>query len=89
MLKIIYNVFFRSNSIAALSVISFGLLTPVSGISEVPILQPGSPGEPTKVIDSETAIAIANTSYTAADVDFMQGMIIHHYQAFLMSVMAK
>ena len=57
-------------------------------MAEVPILQPGAPGEPTRVIDSETAIAIANTSYTAADVDFMQGMIIHHYQAFLMSEMA-
>ena len=55
---------------------------------QVPILQPGAPGEPTRVIDSETAIALANTSYTAADVDFMQGMIIHHYQAFLMSEMA-
>ncbi len=57
-------------------------------MAEVPILQPGAPGEPTRVIDSEPAIAIANTSYTAADVDFMQGMIIHHYQAFLMSEMA-
>ncbi|MCH2479360.1 MAG: DUF305 domain-containing protein [Gammaproteobacteria bacterium] len=72
----------------AVSIIFFGLLLPTSIVSEVPILQPGSPGEPTKVIDSETAIAIANTSYTAADVDFMQGMIIHHYQAFLMSEMA-
>ncbi len=89
MLKIIYNVFFRAFSLTAVSVIWFSLLTPISGISEVPILQPGSPGEPTKVIDSETAIAIANTSYTAADVDFMQGMIIHHYQAFLMSEMAS
>ena len=88
MLEIIYNVFFRPYSVIAVSIVVFGLLLPTSIVSEVPILQPGSPGEPTKVIDSETAIAIANTSYTAADVDFMQGMIIHHYQAFLMSEMA-
>ena len=88
MLEIIYNVFFRAYSVIAVSIVFFGLLLPTSIVSEVPILQPGSPGEPTKVIDSETAIAIANTSYTAADVDFMQGMIIHHYQAFLMSEMA-
>ena len=88
MLEIIYNVFFRTYSSIAVSIVFFGLLLPTSIVSEVPILQPGSPGEPTKVIDSETAIAIANTSYTAADVDFMQGMIIHHYQAFLMSEMA-
>ena len=85
MLEIIYNIFFRTYSVIAVSIVFFGLLLPTSIVSEVPILQPGSPGEPTKVIDSETAIAIANTSYTAADVDFMQGMIIHHYQAFLMS----
>jgi len=88
LLEIIYNIFFRTYSSIAVSIIFFGLLLPTSIVSEVPILQPGSPGEPTKVIDSETAIAIANTSYTAADVDFMQGMIIHHYQAFLMSEMA-
>jgi len=88
LLKIINKVFFRTYSITAVSSIFFGLLLPSSAISEVPILQPGSPGEPTRVIDSQTAIAIANTSYTAADVDFMQGMIIHHYQAFLMSEMA-
>ena len=88
MLEIIYNIFFRTYSVIAVSIVFFGLLLPTSIVSEVPILQPGSPGEPTKVIDSETAIAIANTSYTAADVDFMQGMIIHHYQAFLMSEMA-
>tara|TARA_B100001996_G_scaffold37031_2_gene27396 strand:+ start:21 stop:2402 length:2382 start_codon:yes stop_codon:yes gene_type:complete len=54
----------------------------------VPILQPGAPGNPTKELDPETAIAIADSSYTAADVEFLQGMIVHHYQAFLMSEMA-
>ena len=54
----------------------------------MPILQPGAPGNPTKELDPETAIAIADSSYTAADVEFLQGMIVHHYQAFLMSEMA-
>ena len=62
LLEIIYNVFFRTYSVIAVSIVFFGLLLPTSIVSEVPILQPGSPGEPTKVIDSETAIAIANTS---------------------------
>jgi len=39
-------------------------------------------------LDPDTAIAIASSSYTTADVEFMQGMIVHHYQAFLMSEMA-
>ena len=56
--------------------------------AEVPILQPGAPGDPTKELDPETAIAIADSSYTAADVEFLKGMIVHHYQAFLMSEMA-
>ena len=53
--------------------------------SEVPILQPGAPGESSKEIDSDTAINIASSSYTKADVEFMQGMIIHHHQALVMS----
>ena len=56
--------------------------------ANAPILQPGAPGEPTMELDPDTAIAIASSSYTSADVEFMQGMIVHHYQAFLMSEMA-
>ena len=56
--------------------------------SEVPILQPGAPGESSKEIDSDTAINIASSSYTKADVEFMQGMIIHHHQALVMSKLA-
>ena len=56
--------------------------------SEVPILQPGSPGENSKEIDSDTAINIASSSYTKADAEFMQSMIIHHHQALVMSKLA-
>ena len=60
----------------------------MSDISDVPILQPGAPGNATREIDAETAVAIANSSYTVADVDFMQDMIIHHHQALLMAILA-
>ena len=40
-----------------------------------PILQPGAPGQQTKSISAEEATNIANSSYTTADVYFMQGMI--------------
>ena len=83
-----YIYLFRLFSTTALIIYLSGLFIPSVSMSEVPILQPGAPGEPTRELDAETAIAIANTSYTAADIDFMQGMIIHHYQAFLMSEMA-
>ena len=52
---------------------------------EAPIVQPGAPGEETKDIDPETASDIADTSYTPDDVNFLQGMIIHHHQATIMS----
>ena len=56
--------------------------------SSVPIIQPGAPGNPSKVLDAEQATNIANTSYIEADVDFLQGMIVHHEQAVIMSNMA-
>ena len=56
---------------------------------DVPIIQPGAPGEPSKSLDEEDATNIANTSYIKADVNFLQGMIIHHQQAIVMSNMAE
>lgn len=65
-----------------------GLLISTDNMSAVPILQPGAPGEATRELDAETAVNIANSSYTVADVDFMQDMIIHHHQALVMSRLA-
>ncbi len=55
---------------------------------DAPIIQPGAPGEPSKNLNEEDATNIANTSYIKADVNFLQGMIIHHQQAIVMSNMA-
>ena len=57
--------------------------------NDSPILQPGAPGQDTKAITAEMATDIANSSYTTADVYFMQGMIVHHEQALTMSKLAK
>ena len=56
--------------------------------NHAPIIQPGAPGFPSKILNELEATNIANTSYIKADVDFLQGMIIHHMQAILMSGMA-
>ncbi|URQ65045.1 DUF305 domain-containing protein [SAR86 cluster bacterium] len=52
---------------------------------EVQIIKPGAPGQNSEIIGEEQAIQIADSSYTKADVDFLQGMIMHHEQAILMS----
>ena len=53
-----------------------------------PIILPGAPGEDSKLIDAEAATNIAITTYVDADVNFLQGMILHHQQAIVMSNMA-
>ena len=43
------------------------------------VVQPGAPGQPTKVLPSATTAKLPPV--TKADVEFMQGMIHHHAQA--------
>lgn len=46
-----------------------------------PIFQPGAPGQPTRTVTAQQATDLARTSFTPADVRFMQHMIVHHAQA--------
>ena len=71
--------------------ISLAFLFPliiVNADNHAPIIQPGAPGNPSKILDAKEATNISNTSYIKADVKFLQGMIVHHEQAILMSNMA-
>jgi uncharacterized protein (DUF305 family) len=54
-----------------------------------PIIQPGAPGEASRVITSETAAGLKRPAPSAADVHFMQGMIAHHAQAIEMTELLK
>jgi len=54
-----------------------------------PILQPGAPGQPTRPINPQDAIRIADTRYSPDDVRFMQEMITHHQQAIDMAALVK
>ena len=56
-------------------------------LANAPIVQPGAPGQPTKALDAEQAIEIANTKYSPVDVRFMQDMIPHHHQAVEMAAL--
>jgi uncharacterized protein (DUF305 family) len=50
-----------------------------------PIVQPGAPGQASRVVTAETAADLSRVQATVADVKFMQGMIHHHAQALDMT----
>ena len=52
-----------------------------------PIVQPGAPGQATRAISAEKATDLSQVQFTAADVQFMQGMIGHHAQALEMTAL--
>jgi uncharacterized protein (DUF305 family) len=52
-----------------------------------PIIQPGAPGQPSRVITAEEATDTSGVRVTEADVRFMQGMIGHHAQALEMTAL--
>ena len=70
----------------ASAVLSSFLLASVT-FADVPIVQPGAPGEAPRALSAEEATAIADTSYTSDDVRFMQDMIPHHNQALQMAAL--
>jgi uncharacterized protein (DUF305 family) len=51
------------------------------------IVQPGAPGQPTKILPANTTAKLPPLS--AKDVEFMQGMIMHHAQAVEMTAMIE
>jgi uncharacterized protein (DUF305 family) len=68
-----------------------GLLVPQSiaaqanSTSTPVVVQPGAPGEPSRVLSPSTRPAVPRVSQ--ADVAFMQGMIMHHSQAVEMTAL--
>jgi len=59
--------------------------TPPAAPALVELIQPGAPGEPSRVIDVARATDLSHVQFTTADVEFMQGMIGHHAQAIEMT----
>jgi uncharacterized protein (DUF305 family) len=54
---------------------------------EPQLVQPGRPGEASKVVTAETSVRSAALPHTAGDTRFMQGMIGHHQQALEMALL--
>ncbi len=59
-----------------------------SAVGQAPIIQPGAPGQQSRLITAEEASALAGMEYSLGDIQFLQGMIPHHAQAKEMSALA-
>ena len=73
------------------SIVGAGLFAlPIYGqqadLKDAPVIvQPGAPGQPTKILPATTRAAL--TALSPKDVEFMQGMIMHHGQAVEMTAL--
>ncbi|NIW24618.1 MAG: DUF305 domain-containing protein, partial [Gammaproteobacteria bacterium] len=89
-----YNDYFAPISSLIYSAVRVGVIAVTIGcvapaLGQVPIIQPGAPGEPGRRITVEEATDLAGIQFSAADVQFMQGMITHHAQALEMTVLVE
>jgi uncharacterized protein (DUF305 family) len=69
----------------AISLVSF--VSPTFAQQTPVIVQPGAPGQPTKTLPPTTRAKLP--PLTPADVQFMQGMIMHHAQAVEMTALIE
>src|SRR5690606_37848428 len=69
----------RARWICAGTAVALGAAS--TAAAQAPIVQPGAPGEPSRLISAEEATNLASLRYSAADVKFMRDMLIHHAQA--------
>lgn len=51
---------------------------------DVPVLQPGNPGEPNATVTGSAAVPTTQPTASATDARFYQQMIVHHAQALVM-----
>lgn len=69
--------------------IAGGLILSFHAGAQVPIIQPGAPGQPSRQITAEEASDLAGIQFSGGDAKFMQGMISHHSQALEMSILVS
>ncbi len=79
----------RALSATRLALLVVAIGSAAQALGQVPIIQPGAPGEPGRRISVEEATDLAGIQFSAADVKFMQGMITHHAQALEMTVLVE
>jgi uncharacterized protein (DUF305 family) len=54
---------------------------------DAPIVLPGAPGQPPRVLTAAEATRLARSSHSPADTAFMQNMMVHHQQAVDMAAL--
>src|SRR6187402_1733126 len=73
-----------------LSVIGVAVLAiAVPAAAQVPVIQPGAPGKPSKELGPSERPKSVASKHTPGDTKFMQGMIGHHAQAIEMVDLLK
>jgi uncharacterized protein (DUF305 family) len=79
----------RVSRCASLGAFIFFLSQPVDAQqSNSPVIvQPGAPGQPTRILPSNTRAVLPPSS--KKDIEFMQGMIMHHEQAVVMTALIE
>jgi len=80
----------RPSFLCLVALNSAGVLSPTvsaqqNDSSKPVVVQPGAPGKPSKTLPPSTKAALPPLSQ--ADVEFMQGMIMHHAQAIEMTAL--
>jgi uncharacterized protein (DUF305 family) len=70
-----------------LSAAVLAVLISVSCRTAPGIVQPGAPGQASRRITAEAALVGSAVTATAADISFMQRMIVHHAQALEMTAL--
>ena len=76
-----------ASRLSCVPVLAFALCAAMASAQGVPLVQPGAPGQPNKVVTNPVGTAVKDP--TAADFAFMQGMIMHHSQAVEMVGLMK
>ena len=84
-----YETFRRHFAETILVAASFVTLVAAWGWASPPIVQPGAPGEPSRLISAAEASNLSDILWSEADVKFMREMIHHHAQALTMTALVE
>jgi len=77
----------RLSAAAGACLLSLTVAAQQAGLQTPVVVQPGAPGQPTRTLPSSTRAELPPVA--PADVQFMQGMIMHHAQAVEMTALIE